>query len=133
MWNKGATAVLEQIRDIELNLPFDLLGFNCDSGSEFMNQYLIGYLHYVNEEKLPTFIFARSRPGKNNNNAHVEQKNWTHVRHLFGYHCLGKYDVVNLMNDLYKNKWRLYQNFFMPTMKLIQKERIGWFTLSQSL
>ena len=47
IWNKGATGVLEQIRDIELHLPFDLLGFNCDSGSEFLNHYLIGYLNFV--------------------------------------------------------------------------------------
>lgn len=125
IWNKGATGVLEQIHDIELNLPFELLGFNSDGGSEFLNQYLIGYLHYVKKEKLPTFIFSRSRPGKKNDNAHVEQKNWTHVRHLFGYYRLGKYGVVDLMNDLYKNEWRLYQNFFMPATKLIKKQRIG--------
>jgi hypothetical protein len=125
VWNKGATGVLEQIRDIELNLPFVLLGFNSDNGSEFLNQYLIGYLQYVQKEKLPSFLFSRSRPGKKNDNAHVEQKNWTHVRHLFGYYRLGKFGVVDLMNDLYKNEWRLYQNFFMPAMKLIKKQRIG--------
>ena len=125
VWNKGATGVLEQIKDIEGCLPFVLLGFNCDGGSEFLNQYLIGYLQYVQKDKLPTFLFSRSRPGKKNDNAHVEQKNWTHVRHLFGYHRLGKYGVVDLMNNLYKNEWGLYQNFFMPTMKLIKKERIG--------
>lgn len=125
VWNKGATGVLEQIRDIEMHLPFILLGFNSDSGSEFLNQYLMGYFHYVQTEKLPAFLFSRSRPGKKNDNAHVEQKNWTHVRHLFGYYRLGKYGVVDLMNDLYKNEWRLYQNFFMPAMKLIKKERVG--------
>lgn len=125
VWNKGATSVLEQIRDIELSLPFILMGFNCDGGGEFLNHYLIGYLQYVQKEKLPFFIFSRSRPGKKNDNAHVEQKNWTHVRHLFGYHRLGKLNMVDLMNDLYKNEWRLYQNCFMPAMKLIKKERIG--------
>ena len=125
IWNKGATGVLEQIRDIELKLPFGLLGFNCDSGSEFLNHYLMGYFQYVQKEKLPSFLFSRSRPGKKNDNAHVEQKNWTHVRHLFGYHRLGKYGVADLMKDLYKNEWRLYQNFFMPTLKLTKKERIG--------
>lgn len=110
------------MKDIEALLPFSLLGFNCDSGGEFINNHLIRYLK---QEKLPGLIFSRSRPNKKNDNAHVEQKNWTHVRHLFGYRRLGKLGVVEMMNDLYKNEWRLYQNFFMPAMKLIEKTRIG--------
>ncbi|HVV69453.1 MAG TPA: integrase [Gammaproteobacteria bacterium] len=122
VWNKGGYGVLMQIKDIEEHLPFSSLGFNCDSGSEFLNQHLIGYLQ---GKKKPNLLFARSRPNKKNDNAHVEQKNWTHVRHLFGYGRLGKFGVDELMNDLYKNEWRLYQNFFMPSMKLIEKTRIG--------
>jgi hypothetical protein len=122
VWNKGSAAVLEQIKDIEKYLPFPLLGFNSDSGSEFINHHVIRYLKH---EKIPDLIFSRSRPNKKNDNAHVEQKNWTHVRHLFGYRRLGKYNVVEMMNDLYSNEWRLYQNFFMPAMKLIEKTRIG--------
>lgn len=122
VWNKGAIAVLEQIKNIEEYLPFPLLGFNSDSGSEFLNNHLI---RYFKQEKSPDLIFSRSRPNKKNDNAHVEQKNWTHVRHLFGNRRLGKFGVDKLMNDLYQNEWRLYQNFFMPTMKLIEKTRVG--------
>lgn len=122
VWNKGAAAVLEQIKDIESYLPFPLLGFNSDSGGEFINNHLI---RYFKQEKQPNPIFSRSRPNKKNDNAHVEQKNWTHVRHLFGYRRLGKFGIDELMNDLYRNEWRLYQNFFMPTMKLLEKTRIG--------
>jgi hypothetical protein len=122
VWNKGSAAVLEQIKDIEKYLPFPLLGFNSDSGSEFINHHVIRYL---NQEKIPGLIFSRSRPNKKNDNAHVEQKNWTLVRHLFGYRRLGKSNLIDMMNDLYRNEWRLYQNFFMPAMKLIEKTRIG--------
>lgn len=122
VWNKGSAAVLEQIKNIEEYLPFPLLGFNSDSGREFINHHLIRYL---TEEKSPDLIFSCSRPNKKNDNAHVEQKNWTHVRHLFGYRRLGKFGVDKLMNELYRNEWRLYQNFFMPTMKLIEKTRVG--------
>jgi hypothetical protein len=122
IWNKDSAAVLEQIKDIEKYLPFPLLGFNSDSGSEFINYHVIRYLK---QEKIPALIFSRSRPNKKNDNAHVEQKNWTHVRHLFGYKRLGTYSVVKMMNDLYCNEWRLYQNFFMPAMKLIEKTRLG--------
>lgn len=122
VWNKGAAAVFEQIQDIEKYLPFPLLGFNSDSGGEFINKYLINYL---NGKKQKPFLFTRSRPNKKNDNAHVEQKNWTHVRHLFGYRRLGKFRIIAMMNDLYKNEWCYYQNFFMPTMKLVEKTRIG--------
>ena len=121
VWNKGATAVVQQIKDIEEHLPFLILGFNSDNGTEFLNVYLITYF----QNKSSPVTFSRSRPFIKNDNAHVEQKNWTHVRHLFGYIRLKQPGVVALMNDLYANEWRLYQNFFMPTMKLIYKNRIG--------
>jgi hypothetical protein len=123
IWNKGASEVVKQIQNIEKYLPFPLLGFNSDSGGEFLNHHLVRYFstprnnYYVK--------FSRSRPYKKNDNAHVEQKNWTHVRHLFGYSRFGKPTVVKLMNDLYCNEWRLFQNFFMPSLKLIEKTRIG--------
>jgi hypothetical protein len=69
--------------------------------------------------------FTRSRPYRKNDNAHVEQKNWTHVRHLFGYDRFENPKLVGLMNDLYKNEWSLYQNHFRPTMKLVEKKKIN--------
>ncbi|MBI5701494.1 integrase [Candidatus Saganbacteria bacterium] len=70
-------------------------------------------------------VFTRSRPYKKEDNAHVEQKNWTKVRHLFGYQRLDKPEFVVLMNDIYKNEWRLLQNFFSPSVKLMTKTRFG--------
>ena len=69
--------------------------------------------------------FTRSRPYKKNDNAHVEQKNWSHVRQLFGYDRFDDSRLVDLMNDLYANEYSLLQNFFCPTLKLKEKHRDG--------
>ena len=121
-WNKGADGVVTQVKDIEDNLPFKILGFDCDNGSEFLNWHLI---RYFSEKRTTPAQFTRSRPYRKNDNAHVEQKNWTHVRHLFGYDRFDDKALIDLMNDLYKNEWRLYQNHFIPTMKLIEKTKIN--------
>jgi hypothetical protein len=123
VWNKGAEGVLNAIQDIESTLPFILKGFDCDNGSEFLNYHLIRY--FSEKPKEMAVQFTRSRPYKKNDNAHVEQKNWTHVRNLFGYYRLDKSGLVAMMNDLYKNEWSLYQNHFIPNMKCIKKEKIN--------
>lgn len=120
-WNKGADGVVRQIQDIESRLPFILRGFDCDNGSEFLNYHLIRYLC----ERKSTIQFTRSRPYRKNDNAHVEQKNWTHVRALFGYDRFENPILVKLMNDLYTNEWSLLKNYFHPTMKLDSKEKIN--------
>lgn len=121
VWNKGALGVVEQIKDVKKSIPFDLLGFDCDNGSEFLNHHL---LRYFTENGNKT-QFTRSRPYKKNDNAHVEQKNWTQVRHLFGYDRLDEESLVKPMNDLYSNEWSLYNNYFRPSQKLIEKKKIN--------
>jgi len=121
VWGKGETEVLVQIRDIEDSLPFPLLGFDCDNGSEFLNWHL---MKHFNQREKPV-KFTRSRPYHKDDNAHVEQKNWTHVRQCFGYHRLDKPALVGLMNGLYKQEWRLYHNFFLPSVKLIEKKLVN--------
>lgn len=120
-WNKGADGVIKQIKSIEKSLPFEMLGCDCDNGSEFLNHHLIRYM--MNREK--PVQFTRSRAYHKNDNAHVEQKNWTHVRHLFGYDRFDNPAVIDLMNDLYANEWSLFQNHFCPIMKLIEKTKIN--------
>lgn len=122
-WGKGSAGVLEQIQDIENSLPFPLLGFDCDNGSEFLNYHLIRY--FSNRPKELMTQFTRSRPYHKDDNAHVEQKNWTHVRQLLGYDRIDNKAVLNLINDLYKNEWSLLQNHFYPSMKLTEKIRIN--------
>lgn len=121
VWNKGSVGVKKQIESIEQGLPFPLLGFDCDNGSEFLNHHLWRYF----SEHPGKPAFTRSRPYKKNDNAHVEQKNWSHVRQLFGYDRFADQKLVELMNDLYSKEWVLMQNFFMPSFKLKEKCRIG--------
>lgn len=80
-------------------LPFSILGFDCDNGSEFLNWHLI---RYFTEQRKSAVQVTRSRPYRKNDNAHVEQKNWTHVRHLFGYDRFDNPKIVMLMNDVYQ-------------------------------
>jgi hypothetical protein len=122
-WNKGAYGVALQIDDIEASLPFKMRGFDCDNGSEFLNHHLIK--KFADRPKEKAIQFTRSRPYKKNDNAHVEQKNWTHVRQLFGYHRFGNPVLVELMNDLYSKEYSLYQNHFIPTMKCIEKTKVN--------
>lgn len=122
VWNKGAHGVVTQTKDVEENLPFSILGFDCDNGSEFLNHHLHRY--FTNRPANPV-KFTRSRPYKKNDNAHVEQKNWSHVRQLLGYDRFDKPQLVDLLNDLYKNECSPYNNYFCPSMKLLSKKRIN--------
>ena len=120
-WNKGSQGVLEQIQAVENLLPFPLKGFDCDNGSEFLNQHLLRY--FTDHPQQPAF--TRSRPYKKNDNAHVEQKNWTHARQLFGYDRLDNVALVPLMNEVYSTLWCPLQNHFCPSLKLQKKHRDG--------
>jgi hypothetical protein len=127
VWGKGETEVFKQIQDIEDFLPFPLLGFDCDNGAEFLNWHLMKYFH----QRDKPVQFTRSRPYHKDDNAHVEQKNWTHVRQWFGYHRLDKPALVGLMNDLYTQEWRLYHNFFLPSVKLVEKKLVDGKTMKR--
>ena len=127
VWGKGERGVLEQISDVERSLPFPLLGFDCDNGSEFLNYHLLR--HFT--ERTQPVSFTRSRAYHKDDNAHIEQKNWTHVRQWLGYERFDNSACVDLLNDLYRNEWRLFHNFFCPSVKLIAKERIGSKTIKR--
>lgn len=122
VWNKGAIGVVEQIEDVEKNLPFEILGFDCDNGSEFLNWHLMRY--FSNQQGEYRVQFTRSRPYHSDDNAHVEQKNWTNVRQLFGYERFENQTVVELMNDVYKHEISWMNNYFLPNTKLKEKRRI---------
>lgn len=119
---KGLTGVIEQIKDIERSLPFPLLGFDSDNGGEFLNWHLF---RHFKDRKTP-IQFTRSRAYHKDDNAHVEQKNWTHVRQWLGYHRIELPQAVMLMNKLYTSgAWRLYHNLFLPSARLLEKKRIA--------
>lgn len=117
---KGQEAVQEAIADIRWRLPFELLGIDSDNGSEFINAHLLGYC-----KTPPELQFTRGRPYKKDDNAHIEQKNWTHVRKLLGYGRFESRAVVAAINDLYRNELRWFQNLFQPSVRLIKKVRVG--------
>ena len=121
LWSKRSEQVVKQIKRIESRLPFDLTGLAVDNGTEFLNFDLHNYL---NNRNAP-INFVRRRPYKKNDNAHVEQKNFTHVRQLLGYDRLDKVEYVGLINEIYQVYFNPLQNFFIPSQKLIKKERIG--------
>jgi len=127
VWGKGETDVLAQIRDIEVSLPFPLLGFDSDNGKEFLNYHLLR--HFT--ERQQRVQFTRSRAYHKDDNSHVEQKNWTHVRQWLGYHRFDIPEIVPLLNTLYKTEWRLFHNFFCPSVKLIAKQRIASKTIKR--
>ena len=120
-WGKGQQGTLEAIKDIEQTLPFPIKGFDCDNGSEFLNWHLHSYL---TERKKP-IAFTRARAYHKNDNAHIENKNWTHIRQMLGYQRFDDPGLTDLLNQLYSSEWNDYFNFFIPSVKLISKTRVG--------
>lgn len=120
VWNKSATEVVDRVQDVEHKLPFALLGFDVDNGSEFLAWHL---WRYCLDRPAPVDL-RRSRPYKKNDQAHVEQKNWTHVRQLLGYERIEGPELVARINQLYET-WGVLHNFFCPTLKLRSKSRVG--------
>jgi len=121
-WGKGEAGVVEQTKDVEASLPFRMCEFDCDCGGEFINEHLFKYFTHRAKNQVR---FTRSRAYHSNDNSHIEQKNWTHVRQWLGYQRFDNPAIVPLLNDLYKNEWRLYHNFFIPSVKLVEKKRVG--------
>jgi hypothetical protein len=115
---RSQEAVCTAIDGMRPGLPFALLGIDSDNGGEFINDLL--YRYCLNEH----ITFTRSRPYQKNDQAHVEQKNWSVVRHLIGYDRLDSEGQYALLASIYQD-WRLYVNFFQPVLKLSRKERIG--------
>jgi len=116
---KGQAGVLDAMKQIEQALPFKLLGIDSDNGSEFINYHLKAFCDQNHIQ------FTRGRPYKKDDNAHIEQKNWTHVRKILGYLRYDSLQALNAINDLYRHDLRILQNLFLPSMKLSEKVRIG--------
>ena len=123
IWGKNGFAVRQALTEIEKRLPFPLLSLYFDNGCEFMNDEVIDrFAEAARERKIDVF---RGRPYRKNDQPYVEQKNYTHVRALFGYERLDFKLAVQLMNNVYRKEWRLLQTHFYPQMKLLEKVRLG--------
>lgn len=116
--NRSQIAVTEALDTASRRLPFPLRGVDSDNGSEFINANLT---RYCEQRKM---TFTRARVDNKDDQAYVEQKNWTNVRLLIGYDRYEGQAACEAMNALY-DIWRLYNNFFQPVMVLVSKERHG--------
>lgn len=115
---KAQRFVFEAIQEVRERLPIDLLGLDSDNGGEFINHQLH---RYCTDEEI---TFTRTRAGRKNDNCHVEQKNWSIVRRMSGYDRFEGAEACEELNSLYATV-RDYVNFFMPSMKLVEKKRDG--------
>jgi hypothetical protein len=116
VWGKSQRSVFTALETVRQRLPMRLLGLDSDNGSEFLNAHLV---RYCAQEEL---TFTRSRPYWKNDQAHVEQKNWSVVRKLVGY---GRYEseaALAQLNRVYE-LLRIWTNFWQPSLKLVAKER----------
>lgn len=119
--NRSRACTLQQIAQLESCLPFALLGLDSDNGGEFINHHLAAYL----EHRPKPVLFTRGRPYKKNDNARVEQRNWTHVRQQFGYERYDNPQVTSLINALCMGALGQLLNHFLPTHLLQAKRRQG--------
>jgi transposase InsO family protein len=116
---KGQSGIVQALTEISQALPFSLRGLDSDNGSEFINHHLV---RFCQQREIQ---FTRSRPYKKDDNAHIEQKNWTHVRKLLGWDRYDSPHALEALNDLYRNELRLMMNLYQPTVKLESKVRVG--------
>jgi len=118
VWGKGQAGVFAALKEVRERLPFPLLGIDSDNGSEFLNDQLV---RYCEAEQL---TFTRSRPYWKNDQAHVEQKNWSVVRRQLGYGRYESQEALTQLNVVYGLLGR-WVNHWQPAMKLVGKERDG--------
>ncbi len=120
---KSRQQVVEALQRLDAELPFRLRGVDSDTGSEFINEHLWAFC--TERPAGQRVQFTRSRPyNKKDANAHVAQKNWTHVRKLVGWERYDGTEALEALNALYADL-RLFQNLFQPSMKLVRKVRVG--------
>ena len=115
--NRTQDAVFAQIIQLRERLPFPLLGLDSDNGGEFINDML--YRYCLQEE----ITFTRSRPYRKNDQAHVEQKNWSVVRRTVGYDRYETPAQLSLLQSIYADP-RFYVNFFQPVLKSVGRKQL---------
>lgn len=116
--SKEAKCVLAALNDIARRMPFPILGVDSDNGSEFINEDLLAWCQGRQ------ITFTRARPGNKNDGCHVEQKNWSVVRTVVGYHRYDTASELLLLNEIWQLQAKL-TNYFYPQQKLISKVREG--------
>jgi len=118
VWGKGQAAVFTALAQARARLPVPLLGIDSDNGPEFLNAHLV---RWCAQEQV---TFTRSRPYWKNDQAHMEQKNWSIVRRLLGYDRYESEAALAALQAVYAalHGWI---NHWQPVLKLVAKERVG--------
>ena len=119
-WNHSDRVVHGRIREVEQSLPFPILGCHTDNGGEFLNHLLIRYF----KERPVAVQQTRSHPYCKNDNAHAEERNRRRIRDFIGYERMANQELAGMLDDLMQ-KWSLWNNLFVPTGKLLSRERVG--------
>lgn len=122
IYGKGSTTVVQAFEDIENVLPFELLGYDSDNGTEVLNRLMYTYLTKEREERGRKIVqVTRSRAYHSNDNAHVEQRNDTIVRKTLGYKRFEHQEIAQLIFYLYKYIVCPLSNHFYSVYKLKNK------------
>lgn len=116
--SKGERIVSAGLEELRLRFPFHLAGIHSDNGSEFINHHLAGWC------ASRQITFTRGRSSHKNDQAHIEQKNWTVVRRHVGYFRYDSRRELDLLNQLWPLA-SLQVNLFLPQQKLLTKTRTG--------
>lgn len=116
-WNKGMEQTKKSMQAIKEWMPFPWLGAHPDTGSEFINRFVV---EWCREEKID---LSRSRPGKKNDNMYVEERNGHVIRKTVGYQRLDCIEAVNALNMLY-DILTPYLIHFVAVRRTLEKERI---------
>jgi len=116
-WNKGMEQTKESMIGIKSHMPFPWLGAHPDTGSEFINQFVV---RWCDEEHIE---LSRSRPGKSNDNMYVEERNGHVIRKTVGYIRLDCREAVDALNDLY-DVLTPYLMHFVAVRRTLEKEKI---------
>jgi hypothetical protein len=116
-WNKGMEQTKKSMQAIKERMPFLWLGAHPDTGSEFINRFVVDW---CKDEKID---LSRSRPGKKNDNMYVEERNGHVIRKTVGYQRLDCPEAVDALNFLY-DVLTPYLIHFVAVRRTLEKEKV---------
>lgn len=117
-WNKGQEETVKSMESMDADIPFPVLEWHPDSGSEFINWHCYGWAEKRGQK------LTRSRPNRKNDNCFVEERNGHIVRKWVGYTRFEVREIVDALNKFY-DILTPYLNHFIASRRIVSKERIG--------
>ncbi len=118
VWAKGMAPIIKAFQEMRNSFPFPILSFHSDNGGEFINRAMFLFLQREGIAQ------SRSRAYEKNDNAHVEQKNRTHVRNYLGEMRIDNPELSEALNAILRDKLSIFRNLFFPTRKLLSKVQV---------